>query len=85
MEQSMEQRRHHSWILAFFHCAMFWKEVMQAEDMVVLTPNPSEPALIRSVGYDIGQDAVRHWSFFTISTLHFNNGQIDKGLSWASP
>ena len=45
MEQSMEQRRHHSWNLAFFHHAIFWKEVMQAEDMVVvahrLTPNPS--------------------------------------------
>lgn len=55
-----------------------------------LTPNPSlanesEPALVRSVGYDIGQDAVRHSSFFTISTLHFNNGQTDKRLSWASP
>lgn len=51
-----------------------------------LTPNPSlangsKPALVRSVGCDIGQDAVRHPSFFTISTLHFNNGQIDKGLS----
>ena len=45
MEQSMEQRRHHSCNLAFFHHAIFWKEVMQAEDMVVvahrLTPNPS--------------------------------------------
>lgn len=67
---------------------------MEAEDMVVaaprLTPSPSlangsEPALVRSAGCDIGQDAVRHPSFFTISTLHFNNGQIDKGLSWASP